>query len=295
MYTCAAHATTQSQIIDHKGVLCDECQVWFHRPISCQNIHFREHHIYANFDSSSIVWARINCSSKNYSRLIDYTGLTINTNSYDELCQSTARIDTIDEITIPTHQSFPQVSKPKRQKCEPLRLFNVNCQPLSSKFWAWRNLLDSSKPDINIATKTRLNKDIADAELEMGNYTVYRRDRETGIHGGFLVAISKALDTTRVPLKSDSKILWVNFILKGQPIFWWGHCTIPTWVTQSSSLRSPVRWMGFWWNHIKTIYSVETLTSLDGTGTSFSLNQRYPNSDSMKTLWHSPTPMVSPN
>ena len=86
--------------------------------------------------------------------------------------------------------------KPSRQKGQPIRLINVNCQSISSKGGAWKNLLDSYKPDIIIATETWLHKGVGDAELEMENYQIYRRDRETGHGGGLLIAVCKSLDST---------------------------------------------------------------------------------------------------
>ena len=44
--------------------------------------------------------------------------------------------------------------------------------------------LDGFRPDIIIATETWLNDTIKDSELESPGYTIYRRDRVIGTHGG---------------------------------------------------------------------------------------------------------------
>ena len=78
-----------------------------------------------------------------------------------------------------------------------------------------------------IATETWLNKGIGDAELEMENYQIYRRDRETGHGGGVLIAVCKSLDSTRVPAKTNAEILWVRVLLTGQPDLFVGACYRP--------------------------------------------------------------------
>ena len=68
---------------------------------------------------------------------------------------------------------------------------NVNCQSLVSKVGAMRNLITSHQPDIIVATETWLTKDIYSAELELDEYTIYRRDRSNKIGGGVMVANSQ--------------------------------------------------------------------------------------------------------
>ena len=52
---------------------------------------------------------------------------------------------------------------------------------------------------------------IGNAELEMDSYTIYRRDRKEGNHGGVLIAVNSAITCTEVEIKSKAEILWVKF------------------------------------------------------------------------------------
>ena len=211
---------------DYLGVLCEECSHWYH--LHCQNVNSAN---YSKLDHSSVVWVCTNCNSKNYTTsLFDYArdslGKSSHTNQYSLLPDDTS-LDSLDESVMPKCESSPKTRKPSRQKGQPIRLINVNCQSLSSKGGAWKNLLDSCKPDIVIATETWLNIGIGDAELEMENYQIYRRDRETGHGGGVLIAVCKSLDSTRVPAKTNAEILWVRVLLTGQPDLFVGACYRP--------------------------------------------------------------------
>jgi len=72
--------------------------------------------------------------------------------------------------------------RPQPAKCaRPLRVINVNCQSLVNKKGPFYNLLDSTKPDIIIATETWFHDGISDFEyLSSDHYTIHRRDRHKG-------------------------------------------------------------------------------------------------------------------
>ena len=209
---------------DDLGVLCDECSHWFH--INCQNVHSAE---YSKLDHSSVVWACLNCNSKNYSHTVyNYASESLgktNPNKYSPI--KDISLDSLDGDVLPKYESSPIKRKQTRQKGQPLRLINVNCQSLSSKNGPWKNLITSSKPDIIIATETWLTKDICNGELEMDDYQIYRRDRVKGAGGGVLIAISKTLNSSVLPIKSESEILWVRVILQAQPDLIVGACYRP--------------------------------------------------------------------
>jgi len=91
---------------------------------------------------------------------------------------------------------------------------NVNCQSIVNKAPLFHNLIDSTKPDIIIATETWLNSGMHDAEFfNLDHYTVHRRDRITDtVGGGVIVAVNKEFISTREEdLEKDStEIVWVK-------------------------------------------------------------------------------------
>ena len=134
-------------------------------------------------------------------------------------------IDPLDDNAMPKHESSPKSKRKTRQKDKPLRLINVNCQSLSSKIGAWKNMIECSEPDIIIATETWLKPEIYTAELELGDYSVYRRDRPAQSGGGVLVAVHNTISSTETDEKSQgAEYIWVKAILTGQQHLYIGAC-----------------------------------------------------------------------
>jgi hypothetical protein len=89
----------------------------------------------------------------------------------------------------PVHASTPTRAKHKAAKSNHrLRIINVNCQSVKNKQCRIQNLIDSTKPDIIIATETWLDPTITNSQFLPPNFTVYRNDRNTD-GGGVLIAI----------------------------------------------------------------------------------------------------------
>ena len=59
------------------------------------------------------------------------------------------------------------------------------------------NLIDSTTPDIIIATETWLDNRVADSEFFNSQFTVHRRDRGTSAHGGVIVAVNSDYISSR--------------------------------------------------------------------------------------------------
>ena len=92
----------------------------------------------------------------------------------------------------------PTKYKPSIVKGRPLRIINVNCQSLIGKKGALRNLLETTKSDIIIATRTWLNSGISAAELECDDFIIYRKDRAYSTHGGVPIAVNSMITSTEV-------------------------------------------------------------------------------------------------
>ena len=122
-------------------------------------------------------------------------------------------IDSLDDHATPKHRSSPNKRIHTRNPNQPLRMINVNCQSLLSQHGEWINLLGSTEPDIVVATETWLTSDVKDSELDWDGYTVYRRDRQNGLRGGVLIAVSNTIDFTEAFRSSESETLWVKVLL----------------------------------------------------------------------------------
>jgi hypothetical protein len=125
-------------------------------------------------------------------------------------------VDSLDvDCKPPIHASSPTKYIPKITNGKPLRIINVNCQSINGKKGAWVNLLQSTEPDIIIATETWLNTSVSSSELECDGFTIYRKDRLAGAGGGVLIAINSSLTSSEVSITTSSEILWTKIHCRG--------------------------------------------------------------------------------
>ena len=212
---------------DHEAVLCENCDTWFH--ICCQGIPSRE---YSRLNNSSIIWACLSCHSQNYSHI--RSGITYHNNNTYIQSDDTAEneddlsIESLEDGALPKHESSPKVKKRTRNKVRPLKILNVNCQSIPSKIGAWRLLLNKHEPDVVVATETWLNPNIYDTEPEADDFVIYRRDRQTTIGGGVLIAVHKSINSIEVKIPSENaETVWAKLILTSQQNITIGACYRP--------------------------------------------------------------------
>ena len=194
-----------------KGVCCDSCDTWYH--IRCQNLRTE---VYNCMNNSNISWVCIQCGLPKWSSsfLNDMGDISVG-NRYQSLSLDSTIADwgqvgshtqtpRTTQIGSPLASSSP---KPGRKvgptKCSPLKLLSLNCRSVVNKKDSFQNLVDSTQPDIIVATETWLNDDIKDGEIgQVGKFTnkykIYRQDRTTR-NGGVMIAIAHTLKSTRSP------------------------------------------------------------------------------------------------
>ena len=213
----------------HKGLLCENCYTWHHA--DCQNVGDTS---YARLgDHSSVVWLCHMCDASNYSSvLFDLHGIETE-NRFSSLEDSILSLDSVNsaDFKVPKHSSSPVKPRPKRAfSGRPLRIINVNCQSLVNKRETFYNLLDSSRPDIVIATETWLKSEVGDSEFFSDNYNVYRRDRiTTTTGGGIIIAInSEYISSVEEIVDTDNtELLWVKINITGARSLYVGACYRP--------------------------------------------------------------------
>lgn len=237
---------------ENKGVCCDGCDKWYHTV--CQNM---GDNIYECIGKSDISWICTQCGLPNWSSSFftmfnqqpnltgnryyyispepgadePHTGkldqgsspslFTVSTPS----CENSSGGD-IGSPGIPLASSSPKVS-PKRGKNLKinktpimLKLLNVNCRSIVNKKDTFQNLVDSTSPDIIIATETWLTDDIKDGEIGQANnfserYSIYRQDRTTR-NGGVMIAVRANIKSLReTELETGGEQVWVKVEIKG--------------------------------------------------------------------------------
>ena len=199
-----------------KGVACDTCGLWFHA--RCQSINSAD---YSELHDEEIKWHCAICGNPNSDTVFDLHGVDwsyqsiMTDSSYDPL-QDSCKTPTESEFR-PFHSSTPTRANQQNKRLKrPLRILNINFQSCSGKRAETLILLDSTKPDIILATETWLNENITNQEVIPEDYSVYRRDRNTR-GGGVLIAVRKDLKSYAVPeLSTDCEIVWAAVRLTGR-------------------------------------------------------------------------------
>ena len=92
----------------------------------------------------------------------------------------------------------------------------MNCQSIKKKQERVENIIDSTKPDVILATETWLDPTITDNQVFPDNYTLWRNGRKCGKGGGVLIAIKDTYLSMEVPeLQTDCEIIWAKIQLVG--------------------------------------------------------------------------------
>ena len=127
--------------------------------MDCQDVHSGTYSILK--EDSAIRWDCLVCNNPNYTTIC-FDSLSFHSeNSFSILSLSHTSLPSPDPTNTlkPAHASTPKrPTQTKRNTREqtPLKILNVNCQSLKKKQERMENLIDSTKPDIIIATETWL-------------------------------------------------------------------------------------------------------------------------------------------
>ncbi|CAC5420015.1 unnamed protein product [Mytilus coruscus] len=202
-YLCGT--CNQSVNWDHKGIVCETCDQWYH--IYYQGIHSKS---YEDLNDSMISWHCIICDKPKYSTVLFDLHSLDSPNPFASLY--------IGDINHSNHPSSPDyqnqnikplhASTPIRRKTrvssnnKPVRVLNINFQSIKNKQHLVNNIIDSTKPDIIFGTETWLNPKIKDVEIFPDNFKLYRNDRKKtetdSERSGVLIAIKKELISSEV-------------------------------------------------------------------------------------------------
>jgi hypothetical protein len=195
---------------DHRAVVCDTCDQWYH--LNCQDVHSRTYSILN--EDSAIRWDCLICNNPNYSTLCFDLHSLSTSNPFELLSLSSTSLQSPKTQLKPLHSSTPERSanpKKKPPKKLPLRILNVNCQSIKKKQDRIENLIESTKPDIIIATETWLDPSITDNQVFPDNFKLWRNDRKTGTGGGVLIAVKDSILSTDIPeLQTDCELVWAK-------------------------------------------------------------------------------------
>ncbi len=229
---------TQCELCDlevswsHKGVLCENCDKWFHW--ECQGGTSTMYEILTH-EPSHIGWTCPQCGIPNFSSaLFDLHSSSIDdTNIFSVLAPAEEPPLDVDPLSTcsftsslsspgpPQAASSPITNKKTAEKTKrlnvPLRVVLVNCQSIKNKKSAFHAMIDSVKPDVIIGTESWLTPHHKSSEYFPQHFNTYRKDREGDKRGGgvFISVDNKFSSMEEPELDTNCEILWAKLSLTG--------------------------------------------------------------------------------
>ena len=105
-----------------------------------------------------------------------------------------------------------QRAKKNGQNDIPLKVAVVNCRSIAKKKPELLNLLEATQADVIIGTESWLTDSISDSEICPPGYTMFRKDRASGIGGGVFLMISSEFvcSDPGFPCPKEVEMVWAQ-------------------------------------------------------------------------------------
>ena len=178
---------------------------------------------YDHLADTSDPWLCPSCGTPNHSTILyDIPATTddsigsINSSDTDDTCSTPSHTSslhsqsklnsTASSLGSPSSPKPTPVHTPRKKR---LRIVTMNCKSICKKGKNIDVLVETTSPDVIIATETWLNSEIKSSEFfdpSLG-YNIYRNDRKSDAHGGVLIAIKNHLEFTNVTSSADIEFL----------------------------------------------------------------------------------------
>ncbi len=100
-------------------------------------------------------------------------------------------------------------------RLETLTFYYTNCRSRYGKMDMLRALTASGNIDVIVLTETWLSSQIEDSELPMSGYSLLRRDRRIGVHGGVAAFIKSTFSHETVADTCDDQLEILAFKIYG--------------------------------------------------------------------------------
>lgn len=214
-----------------RALACDNCLKWYH--VDCLRMDSKVYEALAN---TSLEWICCHCGFPNFSSSLFAETSVESTNSYGMLSSNASDFNKDDDHDVaPKFTSTPRAiqhknvkrkgpctsenhksirSKGDTKSAKNVRILVTNLQGILSKNENLVNLIDSTDPDIVIASETWLNSSVKNSEIFQPDiYEVSRKDRPDG-YGGVLIAAKKNLNSQEISVKLAGEQVWVKISRK---------------------------------------------------------------------------------
>ena len=187
--------------------------------------------VYEPLEATDVSWYCCNCGIPNFhsslfneteidhSSLCHTGGLHTPSNAdHSQLCHTGGlhTPDNAEHTTLSSEVFFGEplstsspTSNPKAAiSNKKTRVLCINFQSMRPKREAFWSLLESSDPDIVLASETWLSPGVHEGEVLPPNYSfAARKDRQKSAHGGVAIITKSSIDASEIPLDTDSEIV----------------------------------------------------------------------------------------
>ena len=170
------------------------CMLWFMWRLVPQVLHGDELCIYRGLQNVS--WYCCKCGLPNFSTTLFDTMCFDDSNQFSPLSTTPVTWDPGNRHRQSISLFFTKNQKKSQRATKngrndiPLKVAVVNCRSIAKKKPELLNLLQATQADVIIGTESWLTDSISDSEICPPGYTMFRKDRASGIGVGVLLKVS---------------------------------------------------------------------------------------------------------
>ena len=189
--------------VNERVICCDVCDAWFH--VSCARINST----FSRFEGSRVSWICERCDSSNFSQTLFSSSLTIECNNYFSPISNLLG----EPVACSSPVSFANSHKTAISTTPrgPLKVLTANVNHFIAKQLELKQFIVDNDVDIVIACETKIDNSVQDAELGLGDFDVYRQDRNLN-GGGVLVAVKKIFKSVRLDITTTCELVVVKLL-----------------------------------------------------------------------------------
>ena len=214
-YSCGVCSKACSSYKGAKvSVLCESWDTWFH-----SNFAHISDYVFNTLTRTDLPWECCRCGMANFSTSLFNSTLISesSTSTKSSSLSSTCSISSPKPGSPLAHSSPTSASTRPGNESANLRTLTINFESVHCKraeFWC---LLNAVKSDVILGCETWLKLRIAEGEIFLPGFNLYRKDRSDG-YGGVLIGVHSSLNSHRIDIYTNAEFIAVE-ILNGNQNF----------------------------------------------------------------------------
>ena len=197
---CSAHVRVNERVI-----CCDVCDAWFHT--SCVRMNLTV----PDFDASRVSWICDRCGSPNFSQALFSPTFPFESKNYFSPIADFFGTPVACSSPISLVNSRPHSTDLSLNSMGPLNVLAANVNHFLAKKLELNQYMIDHDIDILIASETKIDDSVQDAELGLEDFEIYRKDRDQN-GGGVLIGVKKTLKSIRLDIETNCELVLVKLL-----------------------------------------------------------------------------------